>query len=562
MARYRRVWSPAIGLGWWLLGCLAPAQSVFANFSQPGCNDDVLALTEFNGDLIAGGRFTLAGGLPANRVARWDGAQWHALGGGLDGIQYYWSTQGDTIAVPPHVLALTVYEGDLIAGGSFALAEGDSVFNVTRWDGAQWLPVGAGFTKGLRIRDGDDDFFFPPLVASLVVWNGDLYAGGTFRASGETTIDFISRWNGQEWTRVGNGFAGGAPPCVQALIGDEARLIAGGEFTYADFYPATRLAGWDGLVWEPFEPAGINGRVEALTYHDGDVIAGGSFSLAGGIPALHVARWQGSTWEAMDAGIASSVHALAVFNTDLYAGSYRWTGTSWVNALQSGGAVYALLVYRNRLVAGGDFHAFSGRTCWNIAAWPEDFTAAYLKSFTAQRENGAALIAWETATAGDHLGFHLWREAIAGARQRLTSTLPNRQDRYEIVDPSPPAQETRYWLQELETDGDEVWFGPALLAAASPPPATVRLSQNIPNPFNPCTSLSYTLARSGRVHLAIHDLEGRVIKMLCDGLVAAGRHSATWDGTDDHGRPAASGVYVARLTTDTETVHRKLVLAR
>jgi hypothetical protein len=52
-------------------------------FQAPGLNGDVLALTRFEGDLIAAGRFTLAGQTPAQHVARWDGAAWIPLGLGL-----------------------------------------------------------------------------------------------------------------------------------------------------------------------------------------------------------------------------------------------------------------------------------------------------------------------------------------------------------------------------------------------------------------------------------------------------------------------------------------------
>jgi hypothetical protein len=65
-------------------------------------NATVFALTVYNGELIAGGGFTYAGGVTCNYIARWNGSQWQPLGTGMNNWVY----------------ALTVYNGELIAGGS------------------------------------------------------------------------------------------------------------------------------------------------------------------------------------------------------------------------------------------------------------------------------------------------------------------------------------------------------------------------------------------------------------------------------------------------------------
>ncbi len=83
---------------------------------------------------------------------------------------------------------------------------------------------------------------------------------------------------------------------------------------------------------------------------------------------------------------------------------------------------------------------------------------------------------------------------------------------------------------------------------ASGTPDAVVLHQNYPNPFNPGTSIGYVLAEAAPVTLTIHDAAGRLVKTLDGGTPrVAGHHTATWRGSDDLGRPQASGTYFCRL---------------
>ena len=82
------------------------------------------------------------------------------------------------------------------------------------------------------------------------------------------------------------------------------------------------------------------------------------------------------------------------------------------------------------------------------------------------------------------------------------------------------------------------------------------LSQNQPNPFNPTTSVSYTLPTGGHAKLGVYNVAGRLVATLFDGPRTAGEHIAVWDGRTDDGEEAASGVYFCRL--ETEESHRSI----
>ncbi len=104
----------------------------------------------------------------------------------------------------------------------------------------------------------------------------------------------------------------------------------------------------------------------------------------------------------------------------------------------------------------------------------------------------------------------------------------------------------------LATSGNyRLWFAPGATDVGPPDaPAATRLVAATPNPFNPQTTIVFDLAAPARCRLAVHDLQGRLVRSLVAADLPAGRHEARWDGRDRDGRPAASGVYVARLAAD------------
>jgi len=95
-----------------------------------------------------------------------------------------------------------------------------------------------------------------------------------------------------------------------------------------------------------------------------------------------------------------------------------------------------------------------------------------------------------------------------------------------------------------------------------PVAAGAALHPNYPNPFNPSTTLRFELPASGPATLRIYDARGRTIQTLFDGVASAGVTTVRWNGRDDAGRAATSGVYFYRLETPTGSQARKLVLLR
>jgi hypothetical protein len=93
-------------------------------------------------------------------------------------------------------------------------------------------------------------------------------------------------------------------------------------------------------------------------------------------------------------------------------------------------------------------------------------------------------------------------------------------------------------------------------------PSVVTLRQNVPNPFNPATSISFDLPEAAKVALKIYNILGQEIRRLVDGTRPAGHHTVQWDGNNKQGRAVASGVYLYQLQTGSVVKTRKMVLVR
>ena len=100
------------------------------------------------------------------------------------------------------------------------------------------------------------------------------------------------------------------------------------------------------------------------------------------------------------------------------------------------------------------------------------------------------------------------------------------------------------------------------LTAAGPTLARASLLQNTPNPFNPTTTIAYSLGAPARAVIEIFDASGAVVTRLDEGQKAAGTYSTTWNGRDASGRAVASGVYFYRLAGMPGVEAKKMVLLK
>jgi len=128
-----------------------------------------------------------------------------------------------------------------------------------------------------------------------------------------------------------------------------------------------------------------------------------------------------------------------------------------------------------------------------------------------------------------------------------------------VDDDIEPGRTYSYRIEVVDEDGHNVLFETEPI---STPSLVAELHRIFPNPFNPQTAISYTVATAGRVTLNIYNARGRLIRTLVDKPQAAAQYIESWNGRDDTGSAVASGVYFVRLESGGRVNTKKAVLLR
>jgi len=282
-----------------------------------------LALCEFQNDLYAGGSFTTADGQPALRIARWDGSQWHGVGGGLNG----------------RVTDMVVHEGRLIVAGTFTAA-GSVSAGVAAWDGSSWSPMGAGFTGPFSCGSSCDK---PRLLSSQ---------GRLLITVPLTAGSIVAEWNGSAWAQLGASFTG----MVNGIAFWNGTLFAGGTFTGVGTTTNDFIVKWNGSAWVQATPSASQ-EIYSLTERGGEMLA-----TTNGISATtgrKVSRWNGTFWAPFTFGVnvpgAGAYKAIPVGPDVVVVGSFHHVFTDGVFNGASKPTSY-VAVWRDRRVCSADFN--------------------------------------------------------------------------------------------------------------------------------------------------------------------------------------------------------------
>ena len=389
----------------------------------PSLDDAAYSLCEWDPDgagplgplLVVGGFFTLAGDLPASRIAAFDPvtSQWSSLGV-FDGLV-------EALAVLPN--------GQLVASGSFFVA-GQFVSSLRLWTGSSWssaiaqpsvlsilalavaptgeLHAACQSSNGMEVqRLGSSGWQvlgtaspLPPglnaVIRSLAfASNGDLLVAGSFSAIDGVPANCVARWNGSVWSPLASGLTGAVFSLLSTSTGE---LFAGGQFSLGGTPPSDNIAQWNGGSWQPLGSgtqstfAPFQAGVFALAEVPGGLVAAGQFDGAGGVPAFKVAHWNGTAWSAMGTGLeqfglsGGPSIALALQRTangelfvaggfatvggrDSY-GLARWNGSTWAPPRSVGIGRETSAIHRTatgEVYLAGAFQDIDGVACNGIA---------------------------------------------------------------------------------------------------------------------------------------------------------------------------------------------------
>ncbi|NVO04374.1 MAG: T9SS type A sorting domain-containing protein [Bacteroidetes bacterium] len=308
------------GLGW---DCSTP-------FNTGGTWAYIASVVRYNSVLYATGWFTVAEAETINSLAYWDGISWKRVGSGLkyeggsiasaNGLKVIdnelyvfggpfdsvagvaanslakyngtsWSTVNNfphiTIGNTDYIYDIIKYNNELYVAGNFLSNSypSDSIKNIIRWDGSQWKSVGGGMHGGM------DE------ISTMVIYNNELYVGGTFVKAHGNIGNYIQKWNGTEWSDVGGGVlgAGGGNGQINKLIVNNGKLYAVGVFQTAGGVTAQYIAYWDGINWCGLGSA-FNNIITAVGFYKDTLYVGGGFTTIDGVSINRVAKWIGGNY--------------------------------------------------------------------------------------------------------------------------------------------------------------------------------------------------------------------------------------------------------------------------
>jgi len=230
------------------------------------------SMIEYNNNLIIGGGFSGCSDstfyLPTTSIAKWNDTVFSTIG----------SLYSNHPSGNDYVQDICIYNNKLIVGGYFNSINGSpygSYGYIATYNDTIWDTLGSGFNAP---------------VWALAVFNGELYAGGFFTATGAgVSVNRVAKWSGSEWLPVGEGLNDTVMRfCIDPL---QNKLYAGGAFTQTGFgQPAKHIAEWNGTNWVEIG-GGTNGFVYGMFAKDSNLYIGGGFTQVGSTPANHIAVW-------------------------------------------------------------------------------------------------------------------------------------------------------------------------------------------------------------------------------------------------------------------------------
>jgi hypothetical protein len=690
--------------------------STLGTGSSNGVDNTVNALAVVGNEVFVGGRFTEAGGVSANYVARFNTATntWSTLG--------TVSSNGVSGGVFQNVTALAVVGNEVYVGGSFYSAGGVSVSNVARFNTQTntWSRLGTVSSNGVN-----------NFVSALAVVDNEVYVGGNFTSAGGVSANRVARFNTQTntWSTLGTGSSNGVNNVVNvlAVVGDE--VFVGGWFTEAGGVSANRVARFNRQTdtWSSLGTGSSNGvssTVFALAVVGNAVFVGGSFTSAGGVSANNVARFntQTNTWSTLGTGSSNGVNgyvsALAVVGNEVFVGgnftsaggvsanyvarfntqTNTWSslGTGSSNGVSS--TVNALAVVGNEVVAGGVFTSAGGVSANRVARYfppttnpsvthtisadalyfflptgvsifftgvsgtgtctvqrfdapaqnvsfsgptpaftsqyrfvitasgftftnaelrfnrtqipnagitnantvrvyrrptpgtgafsilPNDYNASFpdevrattnafsefilgsndnqlpveLTEFGFRKVDFGIELHWKTATELNNSGFEIERKSQGGNWTTLgfvrgAGTTTEAQS-YSFLDRTASGK-VQYRLKQIDFDGQFEYSN--IIEVDAGLPKQFALEQNYPNPFNPTTTISYQLPVASQVSLKVYDVLGREVMTLVNGKQEAGVYNLSLNGAT-----LSSGIYFYRLQSGNFVQTKKMMLVK
>ncbi len=425
-----------------------------------------------------------------------------------------------------YVEALAVSGTNVFAGTN------DGGVFLTADSGAHWTAVNNGLTN-LQVR-------------ALIVSGANLFAGASDSI-------FLSTDNGANWTEINNGYDNTYSVCRFAVLGSNIFVgsLGGGIFRSTN----------NGTNW--------TSASSGLTAGNGMAVL--AFAVSG--TNIFAATWagvflsanDGASWSSVSTGLTTlQVNVLAASGANLYAGTQGAgvflstnNGASWTavnTGLPAPTSIYALACLGTSVFAGG----VNGG---GIYVADQTTLPVELTSFTASSKQNSIELKWNTATEVNNYGFEIERRETNSQFTKVGfvagSGASSSSHQYSYADRGIPAGRYVYRIKQIDKNG-AFKYTQTVEVEVGLAPKQFSLSQNYPDPFNPTTTIEFSVPQDGRAVLKIVDMLGRDVATLFEGEAKSGFYQrVVFDATK-----VASGVYFSRLEFGGKQQVKKMVLMK
>jgi hypothetical protein len=370
---------------------------------------------------------------------------------------------------------------------------------------------------------------------------------------------YTSQDHGDTWVLTAAGLPDSDYAPVEALVLAGEWLVVTREIDPNHNYRAQRVGG----VWQDWQPLAYQGSVLFNLMAQGETL----FANIGGQP--HRSGDLGDSWQPLaqpEGGDINRVFPAGPYligvEDGIGSGSiFRSAdaGATWTEITGPLGSSYlcALTVFRGELLLSV-YHNGGVGSLWRSPDWGASWQQVTGLPTGTRNLNGLAvwggLLALGASGAVGGQSIYLTPDFVD--YQTYTAGLPSSaQPVNELI-----AQDG--WL--YKSGGTVTRYRaelPDLTAVDEAPAASARLAA-FPNPFNPKTTLRFSLATASDLRLEVFDLRGRRVATPFAGRLAAGDHAIDWAAQDAQGKPLAAGIYLARLASDEAEQFSKLVLLK
>jgi hypothetical protein len=192
---------------------------------------------------------------------------------------------------------------------------------------------------------------------------------------------------------------------------------------------------------------------------------------------------------------------------------------------------------------------------------------SYPKNLSADLQSGDVELAWDRNPEPDVDFYYVYCDTLSGFKPSAANFVASVTGADSSTTFAAPADSAFYVVAALDNDGYQSGYSnEATIGSPTGTAGTVvyrnRLFQNVPNPFNPSTTVRFELRAPSHVTLSVYDVAGRLVRRLVNEDKTGGVHTVAWDGISDGGTRVSSGIYFYKLETVDFVQTRKMLLLK